>query len=517
MNVFYYHSKLSKAFTVTLVLTTFLCCKPKATQKTQRVIPEVKEKLINTKNDITSDDILTHIKFLASDSLKGRLGGSEYEKEAGNYISSYYKQLKLKKCFKDYTQEFSFTNGVKYYKKALVTHNFEGVINKNYRHVLTVDSIDTNRPIAFVGYGYNYTRKGKTVKHYSEEDVKNKWAMIFSKNILKKRYSRQDLLKRYRKLEKAGAAGVLVVTNDKRSEGKRLPSRNISYFTKNIKIPMIEISKEFADSILAKANTSTFKVFDKITKSRKFKPIPINCNLKCMAYSKPDTINSQNIVATLKGRDSVLCNEYIVVGAHYDHLGEYARDNRYGGKKVIYNGADDNASGTAGILELAEKLSTSNIQLKRSIIFAAFGSEELGIKGSAHFVKNLPVPKDKIKLMINLDMIGRMDSCNTLYYNTVVKNANLENKINKLKRKYSKINLTDKRSKRIRSDYRDFHKSGIPVVAFNTGKHKQFHRPTDDVELINAEGEEKILNFVHDLIVLQADTIKMSPNNFKIQ
>ena len=195
-------------------------------------------------------------------------------------------------------------------------------------------------------------------------------------------------------------------------------------------------------------------------------------------------IETMNVIGVLRGTS----DKHIVVGAHMDHLG-LDRDGN------AYNGADDNASGTTALLELAEAL--GDTKPKDTIVFIAFNAEELGLLGSKYYVRNPLLPLDNCKLMINLDMVGRLRGT-TL----TAQGGNLSSSVTQLVDKLDDdypfdVNITVPGN---RSDHAPFNWNGVPVLFFHTGTHPQYHRTTDDSDLINYEGLVQISKFVLDLI-----------------
>ena len=189
-------------------------------------------------------------------------------------------------------------------------------------------------------------------------------------------------------------------------------------------------------------------------------------------------------------------DEYIVVGAHYDHLGWGGDGAMIKDTVAIHNGADDNASGTSGLIELAEWFS-ANPQ-PRSLIFVAFGAEELGLLGSADFVKNPPVPLDQITAMVNMDMIGRMEGnefvaggagTSSIWKDLVTEKASVYG----LKPKFDNSGFGS-------SDHQSFYVKDIPVLFFFTSTHTDYHRPSDDWIWINTEGEVQIVKLARDVL-----------------
>ena len=190
----------------------------------------------------------------------------------------------------------------------------------------------------------------------------------------------------------------------------------------------------------------------------------------------------------------------IVIGAHYDHLGlgynHNSLDANPEGK--IHNGADDNASGAAGVIELARYFTTNDITEKYNFLFICFSGEELGLLGSKKWCDKPTLPFDSINYMINMDMIGRLnDSTNKLIIYGVGTSPVFVTLIDKINNKFS----IKKDSSGIGpSDQTSFYLKNIPVLHFFTGQHSDYHKPSDDVEKINFEGEKKVLDFIIDLI-----------------
>jgi len=215
--------------------------------------------------------------------------------------------------------------------------------------------------------------------------------------------------------------------------------------------------------------------------------------------SEMQSIFSQNVVACLETDDPNV-KGYIVIGAHYDHIGTQ----KDGDSLLINNGADDNASGTAGLLEIAEKLCSTK-KLKYNIIFVAFGAEELGMIGSSFFCANPPVPIEKIKLMLNMDMIGRMDSSKCAYIATIETNNRLNALVDVLRKTHTDINVVISSDFYLQfTDHSSFFEKHIPVMSFTTGLNALYHTPADTIGSINFKGEKLLLDFIYDLVISPA-------------
>jgi aminopeptidase YwaD len=209
---------------------------------------------------------------------------------------------------------------------------------------------------------------------------------------------------------------------------------------------------------------------------------------------------TQNVVAIVPGTDPVLRNEYVVVGAHYDHLGrttDFSLDPE--AKDAIRNGADDNASGTAAVMEIARLFSMR--PARRSVMFVNFSGEELGVLGSAWFVEHSPVPKESIVAMINFDMIGRLRNDKLIVYGrgTASELKPLVDSVNSALPD-ARFSISGSDDGFGPSDHASFYTKNIPVLHFFTDIHDDYHRASDDIEKINAGGEARIINFARGVI-----------------
>lgn len=209
---------------------------------------------------------------------------------------------------------------------------------------------------------------------------------------------------------------------------------------------------------------------------------------------------TMNVVASIKGNDPELKNEYIVIGAHYDHLGKGGEGtgSRKPGSLVVHPGADDNASGVAAMIEIAEKLASERENIRRSFIFAAFGAEEKGLLGSSWFTRNPVVELESIKAMINLDMVGRKNEDGIVQIGGVGSSSEGEEIVAGLASGHG-FNTRLMQAGIGPSDHASFYINDIPVFFVTTGPHPEYHTPADTAGLINYEGLQRIAYFVTDL------------------
>jgi hypothetical protein len=211
----------------------------------------------------------------------------------------------------------------------------------------------------------------------------------------------------------------------------------------------------------------------------------------------------RNILGALEGSDPVLKSEYVLVGAHYDHVGYGTARNSLGPVGYVHNGADDNASGVAGLLEVIEAVRTLDAPPKRSLLFAFWDGEEKGLLGSTYWTQHPTVPLEKLTLAINVDMIGRMRSEKVSVFGTRTSLG--------LRRLVSGINrstdlLVDFNwEMKPNSDHHPFFAKSVPVLMLHTGLHDDYHRPSDDADKINHEGASQASRLLFSLIVEAAN------------
>lgn len=203
----------------------------------------------------------------------------------------------------------------------------------------------------------------------------------------------------------------------------------------------------------------------------------------------------RNILVRLPGSDPELRNEYVVIGGHYDHVGYGRQGNSFGPFGYIHNGADDNASGVSGLLELFEALSTSHPP-RRTILFAFWDGEEQGLLGSKHWVRQPTVPLGQVVFLFNTDMIGRLEEpAEVLGVRTTTGLRQLVSRNN-----VEKVALRFNRDIAGDSDHFPFVQQRIPYLMLFTGKHGDYHRPSDDVDKVNFEGMRRIVRLIFRLV-----------------
>ncbi|MCB9327191.1 MAG: M28 family peptidase [Lewinellaceae bacterium] len=266
------------------------------------------------------------------------------------------------------------------------------------------------------------------------------------------------------------------------------------------------ISSTVAREIIGKKEKDVIKAREKINEKGKNKRVNLKTDLVVNQFKEVDVISSKNVIGFIPGDEKP--DEYIVVSAHYDHLGKKGDD--------IYNGADDNGSGTSSVLTLANAFSQADkdrVHFKRNIVFLLVTGEEKGLLGSEFYTHHPIIPLENTVADVNIDMVGRVDdkyqhNPNYIY---VIGSDRISQKLHDMNeadnQKYSQLVLdytyndeADPNRYYYRSDHYNFAKNGIPSVFFFNGTHADYHRPTDTVDKINFEKMEKVDRHIFHLI-----------------
>jgi hypothetical protein len=456
---------------------------------------------------ITAENIAQNISFLASDSLKGRNTPSPELDIAGNFIAERFMQYGLKPVNGSYFQRVEFVRIDLAEDNALIlSKNGEQIVFKLGEDFIPFNFADgeIEAKVIFAGYGitakeYGYDdyegidAKGKIVVVLRDEPQENDTTSVFNgKNPTRysfPRYKAQNAFEH-------GAVGVIILPDPLnhsilKPRGyvwpklyKNLPRASLpiqlSYQLSKMP-PSIEAGENFIKSLFGDPQVlkDIQRSIDETLKPKSFKFENVKIKMK-ISFAK-ERVYANNVVGLIEGEDEKLKDEVIIVGAHYDHVG-YITGTM--GKDSIYNGADDNASGTVGMIEVAKAFALNKKKPKRSLLFIAFCGEEKGLLGSRYYVDNPLFPIEKTVAMINLDMIGRnaIDSLILIgwsYSEDMKRIAEEENQ--KIGFKFS----YDGEKDFSRSDQANFAWKGIPVIFFHSGEHEDYHKVSDEVSKIN--------------------------------
>ncbi len=484
---------------------------------------------------ITPEEMKYHVSYLASDAMRGRDTPSPELDTCAAYIARQFHSYGIESFGEDdsYYQTFGLL------KASLSEPNTFGLTGAGKDTVFEIKDdfiplhMTANRkitaPVVFAGYGI--TAQEHDYDDYNGLNVKGKFVFIFkgepqeqdSTSVFEGRKA-SEYSKLRIKVENAvdhGAIGLILVSSPKR-RFRRPPNPWPSLMRIKLKdaIPLtleqkiekrivcVQIGRTLADALLEESGKTLEDLYDSIETSltpQSFeltdKTVTIETNLKAKRTL------TKNVAGYWKGSDPELKNEFVVIGAHYDHVGVISDS--------VYNGADDNASGTAGILEVAQAFARSPERPKRSILFIAFAGEEKGLFGSRYYTENPLVPLDQTVAMLNLDMISRNDTNEVAIIGTL-SSPDLK-KINKEANTSVRMDLKyDQDRYFLRSDHYSFYRKGIPVLFYNTKDTPDLHKPTDDPEKIIPEKMARIGRLVFGTAWKVANRTER-PNYVKIQ
>ncbi|MDA2919291.1 M28 family peptidase [Desulfobacterota bacterium AH_259_B03_O07] len=461
--------------------------------------------------EIIPSEILKHVRYLASDELEGRRAGTVGAEKAAEYIASEFENTGLKPLGDNgtYFQDFSLTSGVKLGDANLLTIDYgqnKDVLKIEEDYVPLSFSVSDYSSADLVFAGYGISAPELNYDDYDGIDVKDKIVLVLrytpeDYDVDSPFYNYASLRNKAITARKKGAKGIIFTTPLSQKEESDLGGRRFDASFTDSGIQAVILRRIIAEKILNYSGRDMKSLEEKLSNQKNGSFYIPHIKVLLNTDLIPQRSKSSNVIGLLEGTDPDLRDEVIVVGAHYDHVGFggwFSRGDHKTQKNKIHNGADDNASGIAGLLELAAFFSNEQKFLKRSLLFIAFSAEELGLIGSSYYVKNPKIPLEKTKAMLNMDMIGRLrDDKLTVFgvgtspeWETIVESANSELGFD--------LKLSD--SGVGQSDQTVFYTKNIPVLHFFTGVHSDYHIPSDDWQKINPYGLKKVLLMMSKLI-----------------
>lgn len=353
--------------------------------------------------EITLEDIKENVEYLASDSLKGRKSGEEGDLLAANFIREKFENAGLELLFENGFQKFGLVTSAEIGEgNSLSVNDNSFEIEKDFLPYAFSSNTKVEASVVFAGYGLQVDIDTVQWNDFADVDVSGKWILALQGDPDMDNAESpfvQFSTERAKALiaSDKNAAGLILVASPSFSEADELSSLFFDKNSSRYSIPVIQVTRKVANEILANSGETIESLETKILDKKKTINLASNTTLTVNVNVTLKEAESQNVVAIARGTDEKLKNEYVVVGGHYDHLGMGGPGS--GSRAVdtiaVHNGADDNASGVAAVIELAEKISAQKSN-KRSIIFVAFGAEEMGLVGSKAFTLNPPVETEKM-------------------------------------------------------------------------------------------------------------------------
>lgn len=455
--------------------------------------------------EITSDEMKRNLEFLASDQLMGRQAGEKGDLEAAEFIRSKFKKAGLELLYHKGFQKFGLVTSAKIDAGNTLSVDGNGFhVEKDFLPYAFSSNTEVSGKAVFAGYGLDIERDTLKWSDYKGIDAEGKWVIAFQGDpdmdnahspFVEFSSERSKALVATDKK----AAGLILVAPPKFSDKDELSPLFFDKNSSRYPIPVIQVTRAVADKILEGTGKTIASLEKQILENKKSVSVEAVKTIKAAVNVSLVENQSQNVVAKVTGNDPVLKNEVIVVGAHFDHLGMGGpgSGSRMVDTIAVHNGADDNGSGVVTIIELAEKIAREK-QNRRTVIFVAFGAEEMGLVGSKAFTANPPVDINSIKAMFNFDMVGRFDSKTKVLSISGTKTAvETEKLLNDLNPGFS---LAFSEEGIGPSDHASFYLRNIPVFFVSTGAHPDYHTPNDDVQFINFEGTKMIADYAYKLI-----------------
>ena len=489
--------------------------------------------------ELSSARLQQHISYLASDALDGRRTGTQGANDAAHYIAGEFSRLGLRPAIQkagasrrlsvamsQYLQPFPYVAGVTLGQGNVLSLGERTVkVGEDWMPLgFSSNAKVESTQIAFVGYGI--TASELNYDDYADKRTNGKIALALAGtpdgDNPHGQYSRYEGV-RWKAIaaRNAGAKALLIITREGKLKDDRLSQLTYDNSAGDAGLPVAVISQNLI------GGKSTFERLEEGAKKRQY-IFDQNSTASLTIDLVRREVQAYNVVGVLEGSDRLLKNETIIVGAHYDHLGHGGEGSLAPRSGEIHHGADDNASGTAGVLELAQLFTTQRPRPKRTIVFMCFSGEEEGLLGSSYYVNHPIFPLANTVAMINMDMIGRMKNRKLIIGGvgtakewrdligsgniaqatkiTAAPDASTPSGMPVVVSANGRPIMTVDSSKTFDltlqedgygpSDHSSFYSKQIPVLFFWTGTHNDYHKPSDTSDKINYADEVRVLSLV---------------------
>lgn len=470
--------------------------------------------------DFSPTRYMRDVIYLASDELKGRGDGSPELNRAADYIATEFRRAGLKPAgeHNSYFQYFDITTGAQPGPGNRLSINGKALSQgRDFVPIAFSSSGNVAGPLVFAGYGitapeYHYDDyaglnvSGKIVLVLGHEPQEDDRKSVFAGANLTRHAT---ITSKAINAKLHGAKAILIITDFNHSDENIAAAASTENFADEgiaamvvSRAPVVETLKTKGIDLAALQKTIDR---DLRPQSAEYSQTTVDLTSDIVRTRK----SVRNVIGALPGGDPKLKEQWVVVGAHYDHLGLGGRNSLAPALTgQIHHGADDNASGTAGVIELARIAEDQPQHRRRSLLFMAFAGEEIGLLGSSWFVNHPTVPLANVDAMLNMDMIGRMVN-DRLYVGGVGTSPGLKPLLESVDQRQSP-KLVFSETGYGSSDHTSFNAKKIPVLFFFSGLHTDYHKPSDTAEKINAAGAMEVLSLVYGVMDhLSADSMKL--------
>lgn len=473
--------------------------------------------------EITEADLRGEVEWLADPARDGRMTGTAGSQASANWLADYFRQAGLQSFSDKFATPFQFNAGERVLPDktqleiaANSSRPLRAKLDQDFRPLPFSESGEASGEVVFAGYGLVApSDHGARYDSYAGLDVKDKIVLILRYVPESVEPARRAQLNRYAGLRykamlarERGAKAVLVATGPNSPHAGELVPLTSDFTNSASGIVAASINRKTVDALLASSGKTLKALQTALDKENPhvkttFELPNVKARLACgVEHLKK---NDANVIGYIPPSPNSSSDEYVVVGAHYDHLGHGGTSSldRLGEENKIHPGADDNASGVAWVMEQAASLARERAEhaekFRRGIIFACWSGEEIGLIGSAAFCEHPPVPLGKVVAYVNADMIGRMHD-NKL----TVQGAGSSHAWRRLIEKRNVpagFNLTLQDDPYLPTDVTSFYTKNVPVLNFFTGGHEDYHRPTDTADKLHYKDLARVTKFTRDLVL----------------
>jgi hypothetical protein len=421
--------------------------------------------------------VIAHVRYLADDALEGREAGSPGARCAAEYVAAFFRDIGLEGAGPDgsFFQSFRMQMGSRLGEgNALAVGKEQRKLNQDWTPFGFSASGTVSGGLVYGGPGVSMP--GNPDDRYAHLDIEGKIVVVEAADphgpgtgsLAGDPHHKASIA------AGRGAAAVLILLE----EGQDLPDP-VEETRPSVGVPAVAISGAAAEGIRAAARAGHAG--------------------ELRTAVEPRVMEIRNVVAMIPGSGPTMGREVVVVGAHYDHLGRGGEGSLAPDGREVHNGADDNASGTAALMEVARRMAQAPERPTRTVIFVAFSGEEKGLWGSSHYVKDPPFPLENTVAMLNMDMVGRLRENTLTVYGTGTAREfpTFLEEVNRVQPEpFVLASIADGFGP---SDHSSFYGESVPVLMLFTNTHSDYHRPEDDWDRINVPGLERVVAFASDI------------------